>query len=119
VSTDTYTVEPSSSTKETTVDNGGSQSGGGGGVYKKAAAAVEGRPGRRYLGHAAAEKLSAESSTPSAGASTPTTVASLPKITASAFWDMIVGRGARTGAMSESERRFVELVHDGLMRLFR
>jgi len=101
VSSDTCTVEPSSSTKETTVDtNGGST--GRSGVYKKVVV-PDNRTRLRPFSHAVSEK-SLDASFSSTATAT-STQAGLPKITASAFWDLIMGRGSRAGAMSESERR--------------
>ena len=102
VSSDTCTGEPSSSTKETTADNSGPTAGQPG-IYKKVAAS-DSRTRLRYFGHAVTEKSSLEPSTPST-ATAASTAAGLPKITASAFWDLIVGRGTRASSLSESERR--------------
>ena len=102
VSSDTCTAEPSSSTKETTADNNGGNTGRPG-VYKKVAAS-DIRTRQWHFGHAVAEKSSMEHST-SSTATAQSTPGSLPKITASAFWDLIVGRGGRASELSESERR--------------
>jgi len=109
ISSDTCTLEPSSSTKETTVDNSGSGSTGGRpGIYKKAAVAADSRTRPRHFGLAAAggaEKSGASELSTVSGATASSGSTGLPKITASAFWDMIMGRGWRSNAMSESERR--------------
>ena len=102
VSSDTYTVEPSSSTKETTADNNGGNTSQQG-VYKKVVT-PDSRPRQRHFGQPATEKSSVEQSTASS-ATVASTAAGLPKITASAFWDLVTGRGTRASAMSESERR--------------
>jgi len=103
VSSDTGTAEPSSSTKETTVDNNSGNTGRPG-IYKKAVV-PDSRTRQRHFGHAVAEKSTVEQSTSSAAATASTVSAGLPKITASAFWDMIMGRSTRNSALSESERR--------------
>jgi len=107
IAADTCTVDPSSSTKETTADNNGAATTHPG-IYKKAVV-PDGRGGRpRHLlgGQTAAEKSSTEPSVAGSGAtSASSATAGTPRVTASAFWDLIMGRGGRAGAMSESERR--------------
>jgi len=106
VLSETCTVEPSSSTKETTADNGGGGTAAGHpGIYKKATV-PDSRIRQWHIGPAVAEK-SAEPLTASAAAAAPSSssAAGLPRMTASTFWDLIVGRGARSAALSESERR--------------
>ena len=102
VLSDTCTVEPSSSTKETTVDNNGGNTARPG-IYKKVPVS-DNRTRLRPFTHASSEKSSLNVSTSSIP-TTPSTPTGVPKITASAFWDLIMGRGSRTSAMSESERR--------------
>jgi len=102
VSSDTCTVELSSSTKETTADTNGGNTGRSG-IYKKAAT-PDSRTRHRHLGLTVAEKSTSELSTPSAASATSVSTG-LPKITASAFWDLIIGRGTRGSGLSDSERR--------------
>jgi len=97
IAADTCTVDPSSSTKETTADNNGAATTHPG-IYKKAVV-PDGRGGRpRHLlgGQTAAEKSSTEPSVAGSGAtSASSATAGTPRVTASAFWDLIMGRGGR------------------------
>lgn len=94
VSPDTYTVDPSSSTKETTADNNGVSTVGHPGIYKKAVV-PEGRARQWNLVPSVAEKSSSEPSATSAATGVSPS-ATLPKITASAFWDVgVLGHDSR------------------------